>query len=82
MKKYVVLYDPKEHVKKEHKCDLPDLTRDRHNEDTKIWWKTIVECEECAKRWVALTYTYDPLVRNKWTPLRWYHFKWQRNLRR
>jgi len=79
--KYVTLYDPKDHAKTVHKCDLPDLTVNRHNESTKIWWQTIVECEECAKKWVAITYSDAP-YENKWVPLRWYHFKWQRNLRR
>lgn len=80
-KKYVVLYDPREHAKKKHKCDLPDLTANRYDNDRKIWWQTIVECEECAQKWVALTYK-DTEYDNKWTPLRWYHFKWQRNLRK
>ena len=77
MAKYVTLYDPKEHVKVVHKCDLPDLTRP----DTSIWWQTIVECEECAKKWVALRYTHRSYD-NQWVPLKWYHFKWQRNLHR
>lgn len=80
MAKYVVLYDPKEYSKTVHKCDLPDLTAHRRDED-KIWWQTIVECEECAKKWVALTYT-DKAYMNKWTPLKWYHFKWRGNLSR
>lgn len=80
MAKYVTLYDPKEHAKTVHKCDLPDLTRNRDGEN-KIWWQTIIECEECAKKWVALTYTINTYD-NKWTPLRWYHFKWKRNLRK
>jgi hypothetical protein len=81
MPKYVVLYDPKEHVKQVHKCDLPDLTVNRDDERRKIWWKTIVECEECAKRWVAITYLHRA-YENKWIPLRWYHFKYKRNLHR
>lgn len=77
MGKYVVLYDPKALAEQVHKCDLPDLT----DYDNKIWWQTIVECEECAKKWVALTYK-DRRGENNWTPLRWYHFKWQRRLRK
>jgi len=79
--KYVVLYDPKEYAKKQHKCDLPDLTVNRYNDEDKIWWQTIVECEECAKKWVALTYSDTPSL-NKWVPLKWHHFKYRRNLRR
>lgn len=79
-KNYVTLYDPKEFQKRIHKCDLPDLRQERHKLDNeRIWWQTIVECEECAKRWVALTYSDRP-SQNEWTPLRWYHFKWQKNL--
>lgn len=81
MAKYVTLYDPREFHKPEHKCDLPSLKANRHDEGTKIWWQTIVECEDCAKRWVALTYKDMP-YENRWTPLRWYHFKWKRNLRK
>lgn len=79
MAKYVVLYDPKEHVKPVHKCDLPDLKVNHYDDAKKIWWQTIVECEDCAKKWVALTYTNASHL-NKWTPLKWYHFKWQRRL--
>lgn len=79
-KNYVVLYDPKEHAKKIHKCDLPDLTTHRRPED-KIWWQTIIECEECARKWVAMCYT-DAAYNNKWVPLKWHHFKWRRNLKR
>ena len=81
-KSYVILYDPKEHARKVHTCDLPDLKSNRHYDDSqKIWWQTIVECEECAKKWVAMTYK-DASHRNEWIPLRWYHFKWQWNLKR
>jgi hypothetical protein len=76
MGKYVVLYDPKQEEEKVHKCDLPDLK----SYDNEIWWQTIVECEECAKKWVALT--YNTKSENKWIPLRWWHFKWRGNLRR
>lgn len=81
MGKYVVLYDPRDHVRPVHKCDLPDLTRNRHDENNKIWWQTIVECEDCAKKWVALTYATHASM-NKWVPLKWHHFKWKRNLRK
>ena len=81
MAKYVTLYDPKEHVKKVHQCDLPDLKINRHDDSRKVWWKTIVECEECAQKWVAITYK-DMAHLNKWVPLRWYHFKYKRNLRK
>lgn len=80
-KSYVVLYDPKELAKQVHKCDLPDLKIVPYDESKKIWWQTIVECEECAKKWVAMTYR-NASSSNKWIPLKWYHFKWQNNLRR
>lgn len=77
MGKYVVLYDPKEVYAQKHTCDLPDLT----SYENKIWWQTIVECEDCAQKWVAMIYK-DSRSTNKWVPLRWYHFKWKGNLRR
>jgi hypothetical protein len=77
MASYVTLYDPKEHVKTVHQCDLPNL----RSRDNQIWWRTIVECEECAQKWVAMTYK-DHKEMNKWVQLKWYHFKLRRNLRR
>lgn len=76
MASYVTLYDPKERAERVHKCDLPDLTH--YNND--IWWQTIVECEECAQKWVARV--FNTRSENRWDKLKWYHFKWQKNLRK
>lgn len=77
---YIVIDDPKERAVEKHKCEdgFPNLVTRGHG----IWWKTVIECEECGKRWWAQVYTEDNRRYNKWVELKWHHFKIHKSMRK
>lgn len=76
-KNYVVLYNPKAEEAAEHKCDLPKITGNRGGD---FYYRAVIECEQCAKKWYAVIWTSESVYddrKNEWKPLRWYHWRLQ-----
>jgi len=74
-KNYVVLYNSKAEEKARHKCDLPEISGNRGGE---FGYRSVIECEQCAKKWYAVIWACEDYEHtNEWKPLKWYHWRLQ-----
>lgn len=71
-KNYVILYNPKAEKLAKHSCDLPTISG---NGGAEFDYRTVVECEQCAKKWYAVVWTSEIYHKNEWKPLRWFHMR-------